>query len=336
MDALSSSYVRKPGPSRQPDAPPSYKDVMQPADAKEMIPLTAHPEPIVTQPSTDSTDVILKIDPPGAPGDMDPADQERCCAFRSIFVVLIVVGVGLCAWDTDYRRYRGSDEFIPDKITEARDKEAYQRTGVGGILLGIGMLGYLIDAMATNCAKIIFCGPKRLEQQLKKVEQGKPKLTWQIKCFHRDIKTRVIDDPETGPRTETRTKIFTTWSGTREFQFNSWSDETPDQTGQLSGICHIRFQKNFVLADAGTKEAFNAQKQAFINANKDRDKEYTIQDIFEIEGYLHKLTVRTTRGGWWCCTYLFLVASFLLYPWLCCWSRCWNPVEYTLTKKLSV
>ncbi|XP_055348020.1 uncharacterized protein LOC129595131 [Paramacrobiotus metropolitanus] len=344
------SYNAAPGPSRQHDDPPSYKEVMRTADSEEKISLEptapddekislkAYHEPIITQPST-STDVILEIEDATEPDDREPTCNAKCFRCRIFIIFMIGFGIFLCSWDADYRRYRASDEYNREDVPEGLDSAASTRGALGGVILAVGVICYLVDAITANFAKIVCFDSNRLENHLETVKKGKPKLTWHMKCFHRDTGTVIINDPEAGPRTETKNDILPTWSGTQEFHFTSWSDETEDQTDKMCGISQITFHKTFVFANATTQESYNAQKQAFINANKDRDTEYSIQDIFEIEGYQRKLTAVSSCSGCCCCccTYLFVVSSFLLYPWLCCWSFCCSvPVEYTHTVKLSV
>ncbi|XP_055348041.1 uncharacterized protein LOC129595149 [Paramacrobiotus metropolitanus] len=268
----------------------------------------------------------------------EPAFNRHCFRCRCVIMFLIVFGAAALAWSpSDSTSYK-SDIRNPDVQTEA-DNAMWTtlRTSFIGLILTVGVLCYLIDAFTNDYARTLY-DFKRLKNHLDKIREGKPKIIWHMTCFHRDNFPAVINDTEASIAPTTRNNKVTTWNGAQEFHFSSWANVTPDQQHKLSGLREIQFRKSVILADTATREAYHAQKLAFIHANRGRDAEYAIEDIIATPGYIRSLTAVTSfaSGCCYCCLYIFIVVSLLLYPWLAFAPCCVQSVEFRHVFKVSI
>ncbi|XP_055356129.1 uncharacterized protein LOC129601356 [Paramacrobiotus metropolitanus] len=324
------------------DEPPSYKDVLD--DEKEQLrdPLLHNnrapcpaSRPTRTQPSAPVNVAHLLVDPEPDPED-EEGDKYDCAmaCMRIGVVVSILGGVALIKWEESYQ----ADVLaLPDPDWQAK-KQFHLRSGFGWFLVVLALVCYFVDAWVNDVAEMLkTLSDTNLEDHLESVRRGRPKLSWHMKCFHRDRSTAVITSADGSKRTEDRNDQITTWTGLESFRFSQWVDVTPDQTNEFGSINKITFHSKYVLANTETRQAYEAQKKAFIDANKHRDAEYSIEEIFEIEGYQKEMLVKSgdscTGSG---CAYFLFVITGLMYIWRFAVNASIRRVAYTHIKQLSV
>ncbi|XP_055356117.1 uncharacterized protein LOC129601345 [Paramacrobiotus metropolitanus] len=341
--STSSNVPPFPGASSsRADEPPSYKDVVD--DEKDQVrdPLLNNkrapspgPTPTRTQPTGPVDVTHLLVDPESSLEDEEcTADDFAMTCVRIGVIVAILGGIALVQWEESYQ---ASVRAMHNPDWRAK-KQFHLRSGFGWTLIALALAFYFADAWVNDVAEMFKkLSDVNLEQHLENVKRGKPKLTWYMKCFHRDTSTTVVTNADGTMRTEDRNDQITTWTGLESFRFSQWADVTPDQTKNFGSINKITFHSKYVLANAATRQAYEAQKKAFIDANKPRGAEYSIEEIFEIEGFEKEMLVES--GG--SCrasavVYFFFVLTGLMYLWRYVVNSGVRRVAYTHVKQLSI
>ncbi|XP_055357493.1 uncharacterized protein LOC129602492 [Paramacrobiotus metropolitanus] len=208
---------------------------------------------------------------------------------------------------------------------------------VGGTMLFFGVCAYFwTAACAAPVTQLQQAQPIRvLQEHLQSILKSPPQITWSMQCYHEDDAQLTVTYTAANHPQVAKNKIIT-WSGTQSFAFKSWQDVShPVQLARLGSFQALTFHKSFVFADEATRAAFTAQKEAFINANKHRDKLFTVEETFEVAGF--KETMLADAGG--CsgslCVYVMMALLLLAYPWSCLVKSGERRVDYRLVKMLS-
>ncbi|XP_055347586.1 uncharacterized protein LOC129594799 [Paramacrobiotus metropolitanus] len=320
----------------QHDNPPSYKEAVYYTQNLDIsIPIQpgggASTSSALPRHSTSQVHVRIEPQPTASTTERSGSGPGMCCV-RFGIVLAIIVGIGLCMWEAAYQR---SVLSLGSHASWQEKKQFGLRATFGGILLGFGLLVYLADAFTNEVWKLVILPSNQLEEHLQTIRRVRPRVTWYMKCFHYDNGTTVITNPDGSMRTERRNDQITTWSGTEEFRFHTFTDASPE-LGNMGGVVNILFDKKFMLADADTRRSFEAQKEAFISANRTRDQEFSVDEIFEVDGFISNMTTAPGCCITNPCIYLITVFTFLLYPWMCIVALSEENVNYTHVYKLSV
>ncbi|XP_055355830.1 uncharacterized protein LOC129601126 [Paramacrobiotus metropolitanus] len=315
MDVKVNLYSGNAGSSStgRQDDPPSYKEVTGVADAEPevRIPLLVQkdqPSAItVVQPSAPSLGAVVE--------DVEEEEEGKMVLVRFFIVVAIAVGIGLCVWEVSYQNSLGSH------ASRMARKQIGLRAGFGGFLLVFAVLAYFVDAFTNRVYKLISAGTDEYTNEspadrLQKINRGRPKVTWYIKCFRHERNTTVITEADGSLHTQQNDDIITSWTGTEEFHFTSWSYRAAEDPKEMPGwITRINFEKAFIFANEESQMAYQAEKQAFIDANRHRDAEFNITEIFEIDGFQKEFSAASSSAF---CVYLMAAFTCLLYPLMCC------------------
>ncbi|XP_055342420.1 uncharacterized protein LOC129590977 [Paramacrobiotus metropolitanus] len=326
------------------DEPPPYPDPAHPMPASLSSPLLHVRSSYAASRTSFSTapDDLLEDQNTDLAGDSvcGRACFTECCSTMGCirFVILLcnAVGFGLLYWEYVYWSGLPADAGYNER------KKVGLRLAFGCVILFFAYPVYLGDVFyASDTFKALRKMASRadLQNHLDAVARGQPSVTWHMKCFHQDNRTVTITAPDGTSRTEHHNEKVIVWTGEETFHFRGWEDVSPgEQLAPTGSYQTVTFHKKYVLADKRSREAFQAQKEAFVNANRRRDQEYSLEETFEVDGFLPGMVARTRS---WSLTlnmglYVFFGLAFLHQPWSCIIRLGERRISYHHVKKLSV
>ena len=148
------------------------------------------------------------------------------------------------------------------------------------------------------CSKKYDCPNITVYEKLKQIFKYPPRITWTIKCYHYET-TNDSDDQIN----KNNAKVIT-FEASETMKFYSFRD--------ISGNLKINFRElgvnrygffdlilnpNIDFCDDLTLKDYENQKNEFINAHKNKDKEYEINEIRDIPGLKELYNLKIIEGS---------------------------------------
>ena len=177
--------------------------------------------------------------------------------------------------------------------------------------------------------------------------QTKPTISTYVECYHYETRTRTVyytdSNGNSQSRVETYQEFVLTWSGSQEYQYTSWkdnSDVTEIPTFHATKMTRLKLKKDVDFDDDETRNDYDRSENEFIEANRHRDvlihatKQIFITDLKE------RLMVygRNKMKPWWMnkCCYWLAVVLFMTWPYRLLLKRASGKEEYKFVKRVSV
>ena len=115
---------------------------------------------------------------------------------------------------------------------------------------------------------------------------AKPTVTTYVECYHKEKRTRTKRDSNGNTRTETYYVEVVTWRGSEAYEIPYWTD-TSEHTPFFTSTSATRLTLPEVVhfVDDESRQHYEAQRRAFIDANKYRDKRIRYHTQTNIKKY---------------------------------------------------